>query len=60
MITTPHHRNSNGRTVVISRYTDGQSVGINFYRQTTPVGASPLKERDFDTIRTKENSSTAY
>jgi len=40
--TTPQHRNSNGQTVVISRYTDGQSVGKNFYRQTTPVGASPV------------------
>ena len=41
-ITTPQPRNSDGLTVGISGYTDGQLVGINLRRRTDPIGASPV------------------
>ena len=40
--TTPQPRNGDRQSVGISRYTDGQSVGINLYRRTAPVDASPV------------------
>ena len=42
--TTPQPRNGDRQSVGISRYTAGQSVGINLYRWTAPVGASPVSK----------------
>jgi hypothetical protein len=40
--TTPQPQNNDGRTVVISLYSNGESIGISLYRQTLAIGVSPV------------------